>query len=142
MQSHYLAVALEMLLRGTVHTYSDALGRQPEKAASIWYVGRACEVIESCIGEALSVSCIAHKVGVSARSLQNGFRRYLGVTPVQYIRDRRLERLHASLQSADPTSSVTELMLGCGIVNFGRFARHYRQRFGCKPSQTLYRKQM
>ncbi len=142
MQSHYLAAALEMLLRGTVHTYSDALDREPGKPASVWYVGRACEVIEACLGEALSVACIAHEIGVSSRSLQNGFRRYLGITPVQYIRERRLERLHASLQSAEATSSVTDLMLGCGIVNFGRFARHYQQRFGCKPSQTLHQNQM
>lgn len=138
MQSHYLAIALEMLMRGTVHTYSHLLAREPQVATSFWYVRRACEMIESSLGEPLSVSCIASTLGVSARSLQNGFRRSLGVTPVQYIRDRRLERLNASLLSADPTSSVTDLMLACGIVNFGRFARHYRQRFGRTPSQTLY----
>jgi AraC-like DNA-binding protein len=140
MQSHYFRVALEMLLQGAPHSYSYLLEREPQAAASVRHVRRACDVIESHMGEPLSVTCVARLVGVSVRSLQSGFRRAFGITPLQFIRDRRLERLHAGLQAASPTVSVTDLMLECGIVNFGRFAQYYRRRFGCRPSQTLQKR--
>jgi transcriptional regulator GlxA family with amidase domain len=94
------------------------------------------------MNESLSVGWVARKVGVSVRGLQSGFRRSLGITPLQFIRERRLERLHASLEASDTTASVTHLMLECGIVNFGRFAQYYRERFGCRPSATLAKGKM
>jgi AraC-like DNA-binding protein len=137
MQKHYLAALLEMLLQSAPHTYSNRLEQDTGGAASPWHVRRACAVIESSMSESLSVGWVARKVGVSVRSLQSGFRRSLGLTPLQFIRERRLERLHASLEASDTTASVTHLMLECGIVNFGRFAQYYRKRFGCRPSATL-----
>ena len=137
MQSHYLSVLLEMLLQTVPHSYSQDLAKDTGTAASPWHVRRACALIESRMSESLSVGWVARKVGVSVRSLQNGFRHSLGMTPLQFIRDRRLERLHASLEASDSAASVTQLMLECGIVNFGRFAQYYRRRFGCRPSVTL-----
>jgi AraC-like DNA-binding protein len=137
MQRHYLSIVLEMLLQSAPHTYSQWLEKETGGAASAWHVRRACALIESRMSESLSVGWVARKVGVSVRSLQSGFRHSLGITPVQFIRDRRLERLHASLEASDTNASVTQLMLECGIVNFGRFAQYYRKRFGCRPSATL-----
>jgi len=71
------------------------------------------------------------------RSLQNGFKHFLGLTPLEYVRRHRLERLHAALLESDGGANVTELMLECGIVNFGRYAQYYRQQYGCLPSETL-----
>ena len=139
MQSHYLSVLLEMLLQSAPHTYSQWLEKDAGGVASPRHVRRACALIESRMSESLSVGWVARKVGVSVRSLQNGFRQSLGITPLQFIRERRLERLHASLEASETTASVTHLMLECGIVNFGRFAQYYRRKFGCRPSATLAR---
>jgi transcriptional regulator GlxA family with amidase domain len=80
-------------------------------------------------------------VGVSVRSLQNGFRQFLGVTPLEYVRRHRLEQLHRALMDSQSRANVTELMLECGIANFGRYAQYYRQQYGCLPSETLRRHQ-
>jgi len=141
LQQHYLAIALEMLLLSAPHNYTCRLDHDPAEAASSRRIRQACALIEACMAEPLSVASIARRVGVSMRSLQSGFRRSLGTTPLQFIRERRLERLHASLATAnEPNANVTQLMLECGIVNFGRFARYYRERFGCRPSDTLKRR--
>lgn len=137
MQRHYFGLMLEMLLQGPRHNYSQWLDGAGSPAASAGHVRRACALIDSRMSEPLSVQMIAREVGASVRSLQDGFRRSVGVTPLQFIRRRRLEQLHAKLESADPAASVTDIMLDCGIVNFGRFARYYRRRFGCRPSETL-----
>lgn len=140
LQNHYAATMLELLLRSASHTYCESLERARATAASPWHVRRARALIEARLGEALSVTSLAREVGVSVRSLQSGFRQSLGLTPLEYIRQQRLERLHASLRSADPNASVTDLMLEHGIVNFGRFAQYYRHRYGCRPSDTLRRR--
>lgn len=57
--------------------------------------------------------------------------------PVEYVRRHRLEKLHCALMDHGSESSVTELMLECGIVNLGRYAQYYRQQYGCRPSDTL-----
>ena len=137
LQNHYSAALLELLFRSASHTYSESLEREKNAVASPWHVRQARAIIESRLSEALSVAGIAREVGVSVRSLQHGFQRSHTVTPLEYIRQQRLERLHASLQTAQPSASVTELMLEHGVANFGRFAQYYRARYGCRPSDTL-----
>lgn len=139
LQSHYSAALLELLFRCAPHTYSESIEREKGAAASPWHVRQARAIIESQLSGPLTVASIAREVGISVRSLQHGFRRTYGVTPLEYVRLQRLERLHASLQTAQPKASVTELMLEQGIVNFGRFAQYYRTRYGCRPSETLRR---
>lgn len=139
LQNHYSSALLELLFQFAPHTYSESIEREKGAAASPWHVRRARAIIESRLSGPLSVADVAREVGVSVRSLQHGFRRSYDVTPLEYIRLQRLERLHASLQTAHPNVSVTELMLEQGIVNFGRFAQYYRSRYGCRPSDTLRR---
>lgn len=143
-QGHYASLFFERLLHGTSHNYSADAQIAARLIASPWHVRRARTLIEARLGEALSVADVAREVGVSARSLQNGFRAAFGLTPLEYIRGRRLECLHASLLAADPATSVTvtAIMLDHGILNFGRFAQYYRQRYGCRPSDTLRRRSL
>lgn len=135
-QRQYSMLMLEMLLGGYANSYSDQIARQGNDIAPR-HVRKAREIIHESIEDSVSVADIAAQVGVSTRSLQNGFRQFLGVTPAEYVRRHRLERLHTVLKDAPPDSSVTELMLECGIVNFGRFANYYRRQYGCRPSDTL-----
>lgn len=125
----------------------DLLLRDQEPACVIdgiapWHVRRACAIIDSDLSETLSISDLASRVGVSVRSLQNGFRQFRGTTPANFIRQRRLLRLHEALQRDQRQCSVTDLMLENGIANFGRFAQYYRQRYGRLPSETLRESRM
>lgn len=135
-QRHYSMLMLEMLLSNYCNSYSDQIALFGNDIAPR-HVRKAREIIHDSIEDTISVTELAMRVGVSARSLQNGFRQFLGVTPVEYVRRHRLERLHRVLMDANPDNSVTELMLECGIVNFGRYASYYRQQYGCRPSDTL-----
>lgn len=135
-QRQYAMLMVEMLLNHYCNTYSDQISLHGNDIAP-WHVRRAREIIHDSIEETISVADLAVQVGVSVRSLQNGFRQFLGQTPVEYVRRHRLEKLHATLARSAPQASVTEMMLDCGIVNFGRYAQYYRQQYGCSPSQTL-----
>ncbi len=135
-QRQYSMLMVELLLSNYCNSYSDQIALYGNDI-SPWHVRRARDIIHASFDDSISVTDLANQVGVSVRSLQNGFRQFLGLTPVEYVRRHRLEKLHSALMDASPEASVTELMLDCGIVNFGRYAQYYRQQYGCRPSETL-----
>ncbi|UVF19150.1 AraC family transcriptional regulator [Microvirga terrae] len=124
-------------LLSQTHTYSDALLR-PQSSAAPFYVKRAEAYIEAHFSEPLSLADIAAQAGVSARSLQNGFQSFRGMTPMAFLRSLRLRRAQEALLLADPAcATVTEIALSCGFNHMGEFASLYRRTFGVSPRQTL-----
>jgi len=85
---------------------------------------------------------LAGLAGVSVRGLQQGFRDYLGITPLEYLREVRLARARDDLLAADPEAdvSVTEVAYRWGFGHLARFAGYYRHRYGELPSETLRRR--
>lgn len=86
----------------------------------------------------LSPEALARQACLSLRALYTLFDRQLGVTPKRYVRQRKLERIHACLKDKSCTvRSVTELAVEYGFTHLGRFADTYRQQFGELPSDTI-----
>ncbi|OWK49282.1 Transcriptional activator FeaR [Pseudomonas oleovorans subsp. oleovorans] len=87
-----------------------------------------------------SIEQLAALAQVSQRSLYALFERHLNCTPKQYVRDRKLDRVHACL--SDPSChvrSVTEIALDYGFMHLSRFSENYKARFGELPSETFRR---
>jgi len=85
-----------------------------------------------------SVVDICAAIGVSERSLQYAFGRYVGMSPLNYLRLCRLNRArHALRAPVNPGVTVTDTALHYGFTHLGRFAGDYRRLFGESPSQTL-----
>ena len=100
----------------------------------------AVEIIEEEAYLPLTVSSLAGRCHVSVRSLQQGFRRYLGATPMAYLREVRLRRAHQSLLESDPsTNSVASVAYQWGFTNLGRFAAAHTARYDELPAVTLRR---
>jgi len=130
---------LTTLLLGHENNHSEALLR-PQSAAAPFYVKRAEAFIEAHFTEPLSTADIAAHAGVSARSLQNGFQRYRGTTPMNFLRHVRLHRVHEALLAADPSvAMVTEVALSCGFGHMGEFGALYKRTFGVTPRETLWK---
>ena len=126
---------MSLLLMQLPHN-SDAL-RADRRQPLPLHVRRARDYIESHLDEAVTLAELAALSGVSTRTLQNGFARFLGQSPIDYIRGLRLARVHAALEQAGPGDNVTDILLRHGVTSFGHFASHYRKRYGCRPSDTL-----
>jgi AraC-like DNA-binding protein len=133
-QAYFERLIMTGLLLAHEHNYSDLL-RAPRPPAPPRAVKKALAVIESHPEEPLTVADLARAAGVSARSLQAGFMNYLDLSPMAYLREVRLRRAHAELQSG--TTTVTEAAHRAGFTHLSRFAELYRQRFGVCPSDTL-----
>jgi AraC-like DNA-binding protein len=110
------------------------------KSAGLLQVARAEEIMREKSSDALSMTALAATVGVSTRSLQLAFRQYRGARPRQLLEEIRLDTAHAKLLSASPSDNVSRIALDCGITHLGRFAMHYRARFGESPLATLNRR--
>jgi AraC-like DNA-binding protein len=75
------------------------------------------------------------------RTVQQGFHDELGVAPMAYLRDRRLERARQELVDAEPSDGITVTAVAghWGFTHLGAFAGLYKNRWGETPSQTLRR---
>jgi AraC-like DNA-binding protein len=136
MRAQYSRTIIELLLQSAPHNYSEVM-QVAEARVSPRHVRRAQEYIEAHLAEIRSVADVADAIGVSPRTLQNGFKQTLNVSPLEYLRHARVQALHRALLTADGSQSVTSLMTSVGIMSFGRYAEYYRKQIGVAPSLTL-----
>ncbi|NIE78471.1 AraC family transcriptional regulator [Pantoea sp. Ap-967] len=132
-QGHYSQiVACKLLTLMNTNVQRESLG------AATASLERILDYIHHNLKLELSAESLAEQACMSVRSLYALFDRTLGTTPGQYVRQRKLERVHACLSDAScPVRSVTELAMDYGFLHLGRFAERYRQHFGELPSETL-----
>lgn len=131
--SQYL---IDLILLKIPHNYSNQLNESCQQVMPA-YVKKAIHFIRMNLQQNISLNDLSTHCEVSVRTLQKGFNHYLNQTPVEYIRDQRLERIHQQLQSACSEITVTDILLQNGINSFGHFSRIYKKRYGCLPSSTL-----
>jgi AraC-like DNA-binding protein len=111
--------------------------RSGQRSARPRTVGRVVALIEEHPERHYTLADLARHAGVSARRLQQGFREHVGMTPLEFLRETRLE--HARRDLLDGEASVTDVALRWGFNHLGRFAKAYRRRFGTLPSETRRR---
>jgi AraC-like DNA-binding protein/anti-anti-sigma regulatory factor len=100
---------------------------------------RAIAYIEQHAGDPIGAADIAAAACVTARTVQLAFRRHLGITPLGYLRQVRLERAHRELLAAQPAPGiVTRIAADWRFTNLSRFSANYRAAYGVLPSQTLH----
>lgn len=91
--------------------------------------------LQQNLGASITLESLARAAGVSQRSLHLICQRCYGLSPMSWLRQRRLDAARQALL-ADPERSVTEVALECGFTHLGRFSAYYRERFGELPSDT------
>ncbi len=74
---------------------------------------------------------------VSRRTLQYSFESILGLSPLQFLRISRLNRVRRML-SSQQAPSVSDAAAYHGFYHLGQFSTDYKRLFGELPSQTLH----
>jgi transcriptional regulator GlxA family with amidase domain len=106
--------------------------RQRPVPASVY---RAEGFIEAHAADAITLDDIAAAARTPVRTLLDGFRRFRDSSPMQPLRNVRLNHARDRLMS-EQSASIASIALECGFGNLGRFARDYAERFGERPSET------
>jgi len=132
---HFEQSLIYALLFSHDHNYSTALRKGLSKAAPV-HVSKAERFMRENLAETITIEQLVDVSDVSSRTLFAAFSRFRGQSPMQYLRNLRLDEARRILQSGQSTS-VTEAALDVGLSQLGRFSVEYRKRFGESPSQTL-----
>ncbi len=134
---HANDLLITQLLNSQSHNYSEQLNHDPV-VQSPRHVKRAIAYIEEHIHEPISLAEMAASIGVSARTVQKGFVKYLSLSPSDYIRQLRLRCIHDELIRANELDTqVGAVLMNYGITSFGHFSKTYKSVYGCTPADTL-----
>ncbi|RMD78894.1 MAG: AraC family transcriptional regulator [Lentisphaerae bacterium] len=114
-------------------TYRSNLHQQPAEPSVVTLL-RA--FIERHYGSHLELQDLAEEAQMSVSNLFNLFHRYFAMSPMQYVRERRL--YHARLALVETGDSIRDIAEACGFSNVEVFCRTFRQAMGITPGQ--YRK--
>ena len=117
---------------------SDALKSSASNQRQGDIIARFEDVIAAHPARHLPTSELCAIIGVPERTLRMCCTEFLGMSPGQYLRLRRLNLVHAELQrNVSPATSVEDVARRHGFSELGRFAAIYRAVFGEMPSTTL-----
>lgn len=103
---------------------------------------RLVQYIEDNIKRDISAEELATYSHLSLRSLYMLFEKNARTTPKNFIRQKKLEQVYATLM--DPSSrmaNVTAVALDYGFTHLGRFSEFYKATFGLLPSESLKARQ-
>jgi AraC-like DNA-binding protein len=126
---------MSTLLLQQPHSHSNLL-RGPADQASPRFIGEAEDYLHTNAERPITADDLARHLDISTRSVYAGFRRHLDTTPMQRLKDIRLDRAREDLL-AGKGASVTTIAMTWGFTHLGNFSNDYRSRFGELPSQTL-----
>ncbi|MBI2738851.1 MAG: AraC family transcriptional regulator [Rhodospirillales bacterium] len=132
------------LKQDLVHALIDALaGNEPQDGdLKRWrhadVMSRFEQVLACRPDRSLSMADLCAAIGVPERTLRMRCSEFLGMSPLAYVRLRRLNLARRALLRTDAaTTSVTGVARKFGFSELGRFATAYRATFGEAPSATL-----
>jgi AraC-like DNA-binding protein len=135
-RDHYGAEILRGLIEAQPNShahFAEPVGAGPMPR----YVKAAIDFIRAYADRPLTHADVAHAAGVPGRTLQYGFRRFVGSAPMKILRDERLDRCRVDLVQS--RGSVSDVATTWGFQHLGRFASYYRDRFGETPGETARR---
>lgn len=89
--------------------------------------------IQENFAEELSTAVIASSASVSESECLRCFRTVIGTTPIQYLREYRIER--AAQLLAESPIQISEVAFRCGFQDVSYFTKTFRKLRGCTPSE-------
>jgi transcriptional regulator GlxA family with amidase domain len=123
---------MSTLLLHQPHNFSRHLER-PSAPGSPRLIREAEAFLEANAERAIGTDDIARHLKVSTRSVHAAFRKHLDKTPMQRLKEIRLDRVRTDLLAGK--GSVTAVAMAWGFTHLGKFSHDYRSRFGELPSE-------
>lgn len=116
--------------------YGVAHGAPRERACSALPAQRLRAFIEEHLDGAIAIATLAALAGYSPDHFARLFKQRFGLSPYQYILQRRVERAKALLR--DRRHSIAEVAMRCGFASQAHFHTSFKARTGVTPG--VYRR--
>ncbi len=125
---YHLSHAIRILLQNcAVHAALPSAQEQTDAAR----IRSMLEFIEAHYQEDLTIEHIAGQISVSSSVCLRCFHRMLGTTPMQYVRQLRLNK--AAEQLVSGSRPIREIALDCGFNDISYFSKSFREKTGLTP---------
>ena len=95
---------------------------------------KASEYVRNHVEEYISISELCKAGGVSERTLEYAFRETYQVSPKEYIKSIKLNKVRSQLRKAYG-QMVSSIAAQYGFWHMGQFAADFKERFGVLPSE-------
>jgi transcriptional regulator GlxA family with amidase domain len=102
-------------------------GLQPGGLAN-WQARRTLDYIEANLASKLGIDALAEVVALSRSHFSRAFKCTLGLSPMEYVAVRRVERAKALISSTQ--EPLAEVALACGFADQPHFNRRFRDLMG------------
>lgn len=144
MENSALALEIESaLVKGLILTQPNNYSADLEKTLYLnlpSYVQLAINYIHLHAREDIKLNEVIACSGVSRLKLFGGFKKYIGLPPMFYIRHYRLGEIRKAIIQDRSNSPISRIAMDWGYTHLGRFSSDYRKIFGECPSHTAKRR--
>jgi len=96
-------------------------------------IKRMLEYIDTHLTDPLTAGIIARSASISESECLRCFHATIGVTPIQYLRHRRIQ--HAAQLLASTKKKIADIAAECGFQDLSYFAKTFREIEGCAPTE-------
>lgn len=137
------AMAKDQLCIDLTRAFLAALARDPDAGdvgarLSDKQLSTAVDVIEAHKTEDLTMRTVAQACGVSQPHLTAGFKLATGLTPYQYLIERRLAEVRRRLLTTNETAA--EIALACGFSSQAHMTHLFGRKCGVTPARLRKRR--
>lgn len=100
-------------------------------------LARLLERMETSLANPPSMATLAAGIGVTVRQVERLFRQHVGMSPVAFQMQLRLE--HARHLLRETAAPIPAVALDCGFTSASHFSHSYRRHFGRRPMDERQR---
>ena len=126
MARQHLISSLVYILRGC-----DLVTEQSSLSAKNGQIAAALEYIDSCFSSDVGISELCKIANMGRSNFERLFGKYVGVTPGEYIKRRRIDHAIQLLRTTDKT--VLDIALESGYHNTANFNKQFKAVTGRTP---------
>lgn len=108
-------------------------GKQGSEDKSHRVIKTALEYIKKNYGSAFSVAALAAECGYSDTYLMKLFKKYTGMTCIDYINNYRLNKAGEMLMST--TDPIIDIAISCGYSNISYFNKLFKETYAMTPKE-------
>lgn len=98
-----------------------------------WRLRKIVSRIDAHLDRQIRISELAELAGLSTSHLARTFKNSVGVTPLGFIRRRRIER--AKMLLANTSAALAQVAQDCGFSDQAHFTRAFHDLVGLPPSR-------
>jgi len=130
----YVSLEIEILKK----LFSYFLFRLKEIDYLPKYIRDGRVLLAKHINATYTIADMVEDLKISKRTIQHGFKHYLGFTPKEYQQYIRLNGIRKTILNVkDPHITLSEIAANYNYFHLGHFSAEYKKFFGESPSETL-----